>query len=261
MTNILWTIKRDNSPVVATAIHSGHALRQEVADIMSIDTNDRLREEDPYTDRLVDIADNRITVHTSRFEMDLNHPPEKAIYKLPKDAWGLSIWRKNLPEAIIRESMLNYTRFYRETFEMFKHFEMKYGKFVVLDLHSYCHRRNGPNNPPENVESNPDVNLGTGTMDRSRWATVVDRFLADLRSQSFKEKHIDARENVRFRGGWFSQWIHETFPDSGCALAVEVKKIFMDEWTGQLDESALNEIKGALKATVPGILEELDAIR
>ena len=258
---MLWTIERGNTPIVVTAIHNGHKVRQEVADIMAIDEDDRLREEDPYMDRFTDISDSSITVFTSRFEMDLNRPPEKAIYKLPEDAWGLNVWLQDLPEAIAEKSMLNYNRFYREAFAMFKHLETKYGRFVVLDLHSYCHRRNGSKNPPADAQDNPDINVGTGTMDRSRWENIVDGFISDLRNQPFQNRFLDVRENIRFRGGWFSQWIHKTFPDSGCAIAVEVKKIFMDEWTGLIDESAFEEIKRALKATMPGILEHLDSVK
>jgi hypothetical protein len=51
--------------------------------------------------------------------------------------------------------------------------------------------------------------------------------------------------------------VHETFPETGCALAIEVKKTFMDEYTGELDETAWAAIEDALKSTVPGVLEEL----
>jgi hypothetical protein len=40
-------------------------------------------------------------------------------------------------------------------------------------------------------------------------------------------------------------------------LAVEVKKFFMDEWTGEPDRIQLSAIKRALKSTVWGIHEEL----
>jgi hypothetical protein len=64
---------------------------------------------------------------------------------------------------------------------------------------------------------------------------------------------------VRFRGGFFPRWIHQTFPDSGCALAVEVKKFFMDEWSGRADEAQLTLVQEALAQTLPGILEELES--
>jgi len=65
---------------------------------------------------------------------------------------------------------------------------------------------------------------------------------------------------VRFRGGNLARWVHERYPHTGCALAIEVKKIFMDEWSGKPFLEAVEAIVGALKASIPGILEELAAM-
>ena len=43
----IWQIVRGDSPLVATAIHDGHRLRPEVAEMMALSDTDRLREEDP----------------------------------------------------------------------------------------------------------------------------------------------------------------------------------------------------------------------
>jgi hypothetical protein len=40
-------------------------------------------------------------------------------------------------------------------------------------------------------------------------------------------------------------------------LAVEFKKFFMDEWTGTVNGEQLKKIREALRATIPGILDEL----
>jgi len=98
-------------------------------------------------------------------------------------------------------------------------------------------------------------------MARERWASIVDRFMADLSSFDFLGRHLDVRENVKFKGGQFSRWIHETFPETGCAIAIEFKKFFMNEWTGKLYHEQFDAIKGALKSTVPGVLEELTNLK
>jgi hypothetical protein len=127
----------------------------------------------------------------------------------------------------------------------------------VFDLHSYNHRRGGADAPPDDPNKNPEINLGTSNMDRQRWGALVDRFIRDLHGFDFFGRSLDVRENVRFRGGWFSQWIHGTFPDSGCALAIEVKKFFMDEWTGEPEPKVIAAIGKALHSTVAGVLREL----
>ena len=82
--------------------------------------------------------------------------------------------------------------------------------------------------------------------------------MADLHAFDFLGRQLDVRENIKFRGGQFSHWTHQTFPQSGCALAIEFKKFFMDEWTGKPDKTQLETIHRALQATVPGVLEMLE---
>ena len=70
-------------------------------------------------------------------------------------------------------------------------------------------------------------------------------------------RRYDVRQNVRFKGGHLAAWIHENYPDTGCALSIEFKKFFMDEWTGEPDHREIESIGRALAATVPALLEEL----
>jgi hypothetical protein len=128
---------------------------------------------------------------------------------------------------------------------------------VVFDLHSYNHRRDGPEAPPADPELNPEVNVGTGTMDRERWGPVVDAFMGSLRAFDYRGRRLDVRENVKFRGGQFSRWIHENFPTAACSLAIEFKKFFMDEWSGEPDPVQLDAIRTALATSVPAVLEVL----
>ena len=65
------------------------------------------------------------------------------------------------------------------------------------------------------------------------------------------------RLQIRFQGGHLADWIHHTFPHTGCALAIEFKKVFMDEWTGEVDDAELEALGDALAATIPGLLDEL----
>jgi N-formylglutamate amidohydrolase len=238
-------------PLVAAAIHAGHDLRPEVARLMALDEDVRLREEDPYTDAWTSLASNRVCVRRSRFEVDLNRPTEDAVCFVPEDCWELQVWRSDIPSDLYARSLAIHERFYADVAAMLGRLTERFGAFVVYDIHSYNHRRLPT---PAEPSENPDINLGTGTLDRSRWGHVVDAFMDAI-------DRYDVRENVKFRGGYLSQWVHETFPDSGCALAIEVKKIFMDERSGELDERAHAEIGRALTATVDPVLRELGAVR
>lgn len=252
----LITVKPD-SPIAAAAIHDGHVLRPDVASAIALDSDERLREEDPFTALWTRVVPTRLVGLRSRFEVDLNRPREKAVYRVPDDAWGLNIWREPPADALVERSLAQYDAFYAEAGLALSELRERWGRFVVLDLHSYNHRRDGPSGAPADPHFNPEVNLGTGIMDRARWAPVVNGLVDALRSYDFLGRRLDIRENVKFRGGHFSNWIHETFPDAGCSLAIEFKKFFMDEWTGQPYPLQVDAIEQLLAATIPELIAAL----
>ncbi|MGH2722337.1 MAG: N-formylglutamate amidohydrolase [Actinomycetota bacterium] len=143
-----------------------------------------------------------------------------------------------------------HDRFYEDLRELLGRVQRAWGRFVVIDLHTYNHRRSRPGEPPEDPAANPDINMGTGSVDRRRWGHLVDRFIGDLAAQEVRGARLDVRENVRFRGAHLVTWVNETFAGAACALAIEVKKFFMDEHTGHLAEVAHKEIHRALVQAV-----------
>lgn len=244
-------------PLVAAAVHDGHAIDPATLAHVALPAPERLREEDPFTGRLTDVAPTRIVGRRSRFEVDLNRPRDGAVYRTPDDAWGLDVWGGEAPEAVVERSLALYDAFYEAVEKLLSLKIQEYGSVVVYDLHSYNHRREGPDGPIADPEANPEVNVGTGTLDRDRWGGVVDRFMADLRAGAAQAgiDDLDVRENVKFQGGHFSRWIHETFGSAACVLAVEFKKTFMDEWSGDLDRDRFHQLHEALRHTTTGVLE------
>jgi N-formylglutamate deformylase len=257
MTDRIWDERRGQGPLAAAAVHAGHATRQEVRQRLALADADRLREEDPFTDEWTVVAPTRVVGLRSRFEVDLNRPREKAVYRVPADAWGLRVWASDPADDLVARSLAAYDDFYEAMRALFEELRRREGRFFVYDLHTYNHRRAGAASPPADGAGNPQVNVGTGTMDRARWAPVVERFMADLAAYPFLGGGLDVRENVKFRGGHFGRWLHENFPDAACAPAIEFKKFFMDEWNGEPDRPMVAAIAGALRSTVPGVLEEL----
>lgn len=251
---------RSYLPIVATAIHAGHDVRPEIADRLALDDGTRRREEDPFTDRLTGAGARSVVVHRSRFEVDMNRPRETAVYTTPEAAWGLDVWSEPLTEGQVERSLALHDDFYAAMAEQLDELARS-GPFVVLDLHSYNHRRDGVGSPPAPTEENPEVNVGTGSLDRDRWGGLVDRFMDELAGQTVQGHRLDVRENVRFKGGHLSAWIHERYAGTGCALALEFKKVFMDEWTGVADDRHIDQLTVALSATRGGLVDELVAVR
>ena len=86
--------------------------------------------------------------------------------------------------------------------------------------------------------------------------------MATLRAFEFRGRHMDVRENVAFQGrGEQTRFIHEAFPETGCAIAIEFKKFFMDEWTGLPDRQALVAMRAMIASTLPVLEESLRATR
>ncbi len=260
--NDWWTTQRGASPIVGTAIHNGHNVRSDLLSLMALSDAERLREEDPFTEFTIRDIRNRIVFHRSRFEVDLNRAREGAVYLKPEQAWGLNVWKKAPPNDAVETSLRVHDDYYTMLTSFLRGVERSYSRFVVLDIHSYNHRRNGANAAPTNVDTAPEINIGTSSMDRERWGGVVDAFMEKLSSFEFRGRRMDVRENIAFQGkGEQTRFIHEMFPKTGCAIAVEFKKFFMDEWTGEPDPEALEAMRAMIASTIPVLEDALKAMR
>ena len=246
-----------DGPIVAVAIHDGHCVREELVDQFALAPAERMREEDPYTGSWTEIAPTQVIGLRSRFEVDLNRKRHRAVYLGPRDAWGLNVWKQVPDENLVEQSRLLYDEFYRYMFDLLSDIQSRYGTFFVYDLHAYNHRREGPGQVPASAVDNPQINVCTGGMDLQRCEPIVQCFVDTLRSFDFLGGKLDVRRNVRFRATRFSRWVHENFPGSGISIGIEVKKFFMDEWTGELDLRKHAAIGSALGATVEPLTDLL----
>lgn len=252
-----WDLLVGDGPVVATAIHDGHALRDSLHHRAALDRAGRLREEDPMTGLLADVGDVRLRVRHSRFEVDVNRPRDGAVYARPEDAWGLQVWEAPLPEDEQVASLRHYDRFYAMVRELFDRLLARHGTLLLVDLHSYNHRRDGADAAPADPAGNPDIELGLTTLDHGRWGHVATRFTEVLAAHPVAGRAPDVRANVRFpTGGHFPEWVYATWGDRICTISPEYKKIFMDEWTGHVDLAALHDLRTGLAAAVAAVRPE-----
>ena len=159
-------MQRGAGPVVATAIHDGHELRPEVAAAMKLAAADRLREEDPFTGQAVVDVPNHIIVHRSRFEFDLNRGPDGAVYETPEQCWGLDVWHAAARPRWSTASLAIHARYYRMLGQLLDDIAADHQRFVLIDVHSYNHRRDGPDGAADSAGQAPDINIGTFSMPR-----------------------------------------------------------------------------------------------
>ena len=244
--------------MIATAIHDGHGLRPEIAAEMALSDGDRLREEDPFTGEAVRDVAQHIIVHRSRFELDLNRDRENAVYRTPEQCWGLQVWKSGeLDGALVQRSLDLHGRYYSMLGALLDDIADRHRRFLVIDAHSYNHRRDGPDAAPTPQDQAPDINIGTFSMPRDEWAFLVDPLMEAMRGFDFNGRRLDVRENVAFQGkGEQTRFIHERYPGRACAIALEFKKFFMDEWSGKPDPREVAAMR-AFIAHIAAAAEEL----
>ncbi|HET7710189.1 MAG TPA: N-formylglutamate amidohydrolase [Sphingomicrobium sp.] len=241
-----WTVQRGGGPIIATAIHDGHDLRPEVARVMKLPRLDRLREEDPFTGQAAAVVASHVIAHRSRFEFDLNRAPGEAIYETAEQCWGLDVWNSlPLDRELVDRSLAIHAAYYRMLRHLLDDIAAAHPRFVLIDVHSYNHRRDGPDADPTPQDEAPDINIGTFSMPREQWAFLMDPLIEAMRGYEFNGRRLDVRENVAFQGkGEQTRFVHDRYPGRGCAIALEFKKFFMDEWSGEPDPAELEAMRG-----------------
>lgn len=232
----------ESLPLLATAIHNGHRLPPELLETCGISEADRLREEDPHTGEFARLFHNHIVVESSRFAIDLNRSLEKAVYLIPQDCWGLPARKQPIPKATLERLQEDYDSWYRLLAYQVERLLKLHPFLVVLDLHSYNHRRGGPDAEPDPQIKNPDIIIGRSNL-KDKHYPAAEALRAILDGQPYLGKALDCRLDVKFTGGNLSRWLNSHYPERLICLAIEFKKTFMDEWTGTLDPKAFQELK------------------
>lgn len=255
-----WDMVIGDGPVLVAAIHAGHTIRPALQPFLALQEDERLREEDPLTDYFLSVGDTILRGNRSRFECDLNRPTERCISTDPQDTWGLRVWSEDLPDSEIAASRALHHRFYAAIAQQMKAMIAAHDEVLVLDIHSYNHRRDGPDARCAPRNANPDIDLGATTLDHDAHAGLLAAFSEGLSSRPLRGEMPDVRVNVRWPdGGHFPEWLHAQYGARACVITLEYKKIFMDEWTGSADILALQEMREGLQAGVAAAREWLAA--
>lgn len=249
MTSLLqYTIHFAESPFWTFAIHNGHKLDPVVHPFIQLGEKQRLREEDPYTACIAALSVNQLYVDTSRFQLDVNRREEDAVYIEPEQAWGLEVWRQPIPNSILQQLYADYRLFYRRIDDVIEQTINKHRFFIIFDVHSYNARRRSETQAIDK-QTNPQINLGS-YYNKPKWQSIIKIFIESVQRQRLLGKPIDIRENIKFRGGYLAQHIIAKFGENGCVLSIELRKDFMNEWSGTPDKKAISEYKKLLHHTL-----------
>lgn len=227
-------------PVLSAAIHNGGQLSPELIDNCLLSRDERYQEEDPYTGSFIEAQEITIIGHDSRYEYDLNRKPEECVYE---KAWGKEVWSSPLSSKSLKSSKDKHACFYRVLTAVIEALREDFGRCIVYDIHSYNYRRY------ERTDL-PVFNIGTSTVTNENWQPVVAAWLTALQGIEIDGLRITAAENDIFYGkGFLASHCHEHY-DNVLVLATEVKKVFMDELTGEPDTEILRSLQHIFNSTV-----------
>lgn len=236
-----FIIKIDEyTPVICAAIHNGHRLRKDLEKTFMLSKEERFFEEDPYTDELISSFPIQLIGNDSRFEYDLNRAKTLSTYF--KTAWNKQVWQKPLSAKQRAISQAKHESFYNVLEAIIAKVESLFSRAIVFDIHSYNYKR---------IEKDtPTFNIGSGQIDVERWGSVVKHFEKQLNKIELPNLSVRAATDEVFHGrGYLISHVNAHF-DNTLVLPTEVKKVFMDETSGDVYPLVLEELKAGFKSAI-----------
>ncbi len=229
------------APYICGAVHDGHQFRKSLWENCTHTEYERWYEEDPCTKAMVWSHPIVIAGCDSRFEYDLNRPPETAIYE---DAWGKRLWKNSLPDTEVEQSLSKHDNFYKIVHALVRKIEDKYGKALVFDMHSYNWKRWD--------RDVPVWNLGTANIDNARFGELAMAWSQKLGEMKLTNNiQSTSKINDTFQGnGYFLKYITKNF-DNTLVLATEISKVYCDELSGIIYPEVVRSVETQLKEIIP----------
>jgi N-formylglutamate amidohydrolase len=246
------------TPLIGTAIHYAGEVRRDIRDKTALDRAKMYHEEDPETHRFLGPLAHTLTPNQSRFEFDLNRPPDTAIYSKPSLAWGLDVWKTPLGQFEREFSLEKWYEFHTMVDCAVEDAVERFGFAVVFDFHSYNYQRAGPTD--WRGDGKPVINLGTRHLqpdDKGR--DTLDWFLREVRGHTVGGEPCLVEENGVFYGGYLNRRLSHLYGPKVLTLSIEYKKVYMDEATGALHDDILNGLVAQMDETIRALADRLGA--
>ena len=213
----------DYVPYIGTATHHGHQFREELEPFCALNEAERYYEEDPGTGDWLDGLPITLVGGDSRYEYDLNRSPNECIYN---EAWNKAVWKQPLSQKERKVSLAKHSRYYRVLGSLLGKLEAMFGRCLVFDLHSYNMKRDGR-------EKAPIFNVGTAQIEKRKWHKTLQHLNENLSSIELPNLDVTCERDAVFYGlGYQAKFARQNF-NAVLNIPVEVKKIYMDETTGE----------------------------
>ncbi len=235
-----FTIKiTEYIPFVCVALHAGHKMREDLVDNCLLSDHERWYEEDPYTDQFIRSFPIVLIANDSRYEYDLNRPPEEAIYDI---AWEKKVWDDPLTDDQKAASLKKHTGFYQVIDALMQRLKHQFGSALVFDIHSYNYKRYN--------RLLPVFNLGTDKVDTVKYNKTIYHWVKELKKIDLPDVATTVAINDIFYGhGYMLQHISARYPDI-LVLATEIKKVYCNELTGDSYPLVIEALTQGLKNAI-----------
>ena len=213
----------DYVPYIGTAIHHGHHFREELAPLCALSESERYYEEDPGSGDWLDGLPITLIGGDSRYEYDLNRSPEECIYT---EAWNKPVWNQPLADEDRERALAKHARYYRILHALLEKLENMFGRCLLFDMHSYNMKRDGR-------EKAPVFNIGTAQIEKRKWHKTLKHLDENLKNIELPNLDVSSKRDAVFQGlGYQATFTRQNF-ESVLTIPIEVKKIYMDELSGE----------------------------
>ena len=217
-------------PCFGLAIHAGHRVREELLSKMAIDEREREYEEDTFVDEFISDYPMQMIALDSRYEYDLNRSSDQAVYLKPFQSWGKKVWRTPPTKEELAISYQKWDEFHELLDYMIGESIKQHGKTLVFDMHSYNFQRKSFFGKEKQL---PLFNVATSEKDHKKYKKVIDLTLSELQTVEIPGHATTVKENEVFvKDGAVATSIESKF-DQALVLPIEVKKVYMNEHTGE----------------------------
>ncbi len=222
---------------IATAIHNGERLREDLKAQCALSDDERRYEEDPNTADFISSMPITFVANDSRYEYDLNRSQEQAFYE---SAWGKTVWIAKPDDTQKQLSLQKHTMFYTLLSALVKKIEALHGSCLVYDIHSYNYQRN-------NLENAPVFNIGSAQIAKPKYEHVIGHWNRTLSKLRLPNITVHSAVDEVFEGrGYLAQFVKERFKRT-LVLPTEIKKVYMDEKSGDLYPLVMEALKTGMK--------------
>ncbi len=243
------------SPVIGTAVHAHHRIREGLQPKLAMTPAQRYHEEDPETERFLGHLLHTVTPNQSRYEFDINRPPDTTVYATPDLAWGQQVWAEPLSQFEREFTLEKWYEFHTFMDCAVEDAIERFGYAVVFDFHSYNYQRQGY--ADWRADDRPVINLGTRHLNLDERGTrIKDWFFERIRGHTLLGESMLVQENGVFYGGYLNRRLSHLYGPRVITLSVEYKKVYMDERTGEVYQDVLRDLTSQMDETIRGLGDE-----